>query len=766
MPQQTRERSAAGASGLQQFPSTVPGPAALFGWLTPVLVAVAFLAFAAGAGLPVSSAVRALVAVVLTQLLPGMLLWRLLRPRHGWWLEDVSMGLAFGIVLGVGVQTVAGAGRLPWLSWAAPLAVVSALLAVPAARRRIASARTTALPWWWAPATCAVAVTALQQLHDFHRQAPLTWASGFRQVHMDMYLHTALSAQLAHRGPTRFPWVQSEELGYHWFSHAWVAHVSQASGAELDEVLLRFMPALMPLVVVLSVAAAAVRLTGHAWTGPIAALLTLAGGDLNLFGVPGQALGIAPLSPSLSLSVPVLVAMVVLMGLRWRREVSKAALLPLAALAFVAAGTKGSTLPLVVAGLALAAAAMVVFDRSRLRGVLVDLSLILGCLLAAFVLVFHGSDAGLTLDPSGAAAVSATRSELQRPDSWAGDVFVAALTFATIVARGCGVVLALAGRSGRRDPLTWTLAGGGIAGAVAPLLFTHPGNSQYYFTRSAAPLLALGSVVGLALVADRLGPVAHRVLLVGAVAGPLVAMGPAWLLGRSPPRAEVADTLWLLGVAAAALALAAALAVAVAHRGRSGVPPRGRPGDLTGIACAGATAAVLAAGCTVVVHKQATWERAKVTPVAAGAPLAHSRDQIDAARWIRDHSGRDDLVMTNRHCTTPVSPVRGCDSRRFVVAAFSERQVLLEGWTATPRATRIVPSGRGSITVAYWNPELLALNDGFIARPDATAARRLVDLGVRWVYVDHTRPYAATLEPYAALRLRTAGVDVYELLRP
>lgn len=107
----------------------------------------------------------------------------------------------------------------------------------------------------------------------------------------------------------------------------------------------------------------------------------------------------------------------------------------------------------------------------------------------------------------------------------------------------------------------------------------------------------------------------------------------------------------------------------------------------------------------------------------------------------------------------------GRDSRRWVVAAFSERQMLLEGWTATPRSTDLAPLGRQSIYIDYWKPELLALNDGFIANPDAAAAAKLSAMGVRWVFVDFTRPHARTLEPFAQLRFHTPGADVYELPR-
>jgi len=43
------------------------------------------------------------------------------------------------------------------------------------------------------------------------------------------------------------------------------------------------------------------------------------------------------------------------------------------------------------------------------------------------------------------------------------------------------------------------------------------------------------------------------------------------------------------------------------------------------------------------------------------------------------------------------------------------------------------------------------------------AAAKLSRLGVRWVFVDSTRPHASTLEPFAHLKYHNPGVEVYEL---
>jgi hypothetical protein len=78
-------------------------------------------------------------------------------------------------------------------------------------------------------------------------------------------------------------------------------------------------------------------------------------------------------------------------------------------------------------------------------------------------------------------------------------------------------------------------------------------------------------------------------------------------------------------------------------------------------------------------------------------------------------------------------------------------------------ANRRGPNGRDSVFVDYWKPDILALNDGFIAKPDADKQRRLQALGVRWVMVDFTRPHAATLEPFAHEKMRNGWAAVYEL---
>lgn len=204
--------------------------------------------------------------------------------------------------------------------------------------------------------------------------------------------------------------------------------------------------------------------------------------------------------------------------------------------------------------------------------------------------------------------------------------------------------------------------------------------------------------------------------------------------------------------------------------------------------CAGLTAAVLTTGSdrrffrwigvstiagAVVLSGPVAFNRYLATAHVAQTPrhvaltsaTASSNGQIAAAVYIRDHSGVNDLVMTNRHCIRPQVPDH-CDSRRWLVTAFTERQVLIEGWTATNTPTRLAPQGRQSVTINYWHPALLVLNDDFYTHPTAAAERKLWAMGVRWAYEENTRPHASTLAPYAILRYHNADASAWQLTKP
>src|SRR5882757_4592223 len=139
-------------------------------------------------------------------------------------------------------------------------------------------------------------------------------------------------------------------------------------------------------------------------------------------------------------------------------------------------------MPLIVAGLALAFAAMILFDRSRLRPLLIDGVLSVGMLLVAYVAVFRGSSSGLHIQLHDAAMQTPSLTRLGTL-STTTMVLSSLLAVLGILARGTGLLWRLRTAEGRRDPITWVLLGGGLAAAGAVAVFTHPGLSQWYFAR-------------------------------------------------------------------------------------------------------------------------------------------------------------------------------------------------------------------------------------------------------------------------------------------
>ena len=722
-----------------------------------ILVALlGFQAYVVAAGLPVGHALLALIGVLVTQVFPGALIWRTIRPRNGWLLEDLFLGFAMGICVAVPAQIIAGLmhSRIPAI--VIPLLVAAALLAIPATRNRIRDAQWSPLPWWSGFLISLTSLFFVSSLVDYSRVNRLSWGPGAGTPHVDTYLHLALASELLQRGPVEWPTVKGATLGYQWFTHAWIAHVTAVSGVPLDEVLMRFMPALLPVVAVVSTAMLGLRLSNSPTVGVVSAAGAAALSRGTVFGTAGTALPLTPLSPTVGLAIAPLMAFMAVLAMRWRGQARTGAWVALPVLTCISTGLKGSAGPIVIAGMALAILAMLIWRRRMVLPLVVDLVSVSITLGLTMIVVYRGSAAGLTFDPAAAAAQTPLSGLLGGVPTWKMQVVAAATAFGTGMTRALYCFALPFRRQDRRDPVTWVLIGAVIAGAAPVALFYHPGASQYYFLMTAIPLAAVGSALGAWRLYHALG-VRERwvVLIVGIVGGGLFFYLPSVLTGGTVGHHQLHRAVAQLGVGAV-IVVACAVLAALAARHRRVV-----------VAIAAAAAVVTLSGVFAV---EKYYRTAHVfVPVAKPIPItgynAVSDNEIAVARYIRDHSDVDDLVMTNRHCTTPIKPDH-CDNRRWLVTAFTERQSFIEGWTATPESTNLEPHGRDSITMNYWHPDLLALNDDFYVAPTAEAQRKLWDEGVRWIYMENTLPHAKTLEPYATLRFETPDASAWQLNEP
>lgn len=735
--------------------------------LAPILlVALAVAEYAARSQAGHLPLLRAGLGVLLTQVLPGFVLWRALRPRRGWLVEDLALGAACGAALAVPAQVVslvAGFGPLRWLL---PLAVAVVLMAVPGSRQRVLGAQWRALPWWWGPAVGLVGVKAVSVGVSIFSQ-PMTPVHGWMRQYIDLPYHLALAGELAHHFPPHQPQVAAEPLHYHWLSYAWMAQVGSTSGTGLDVVLLRFMPVYVAILLTLVIAATALRLSRLPAAGPVAAGTAMLLGALPLWGSAETSfLPMTPLSPTLGFGAVVVCPAIALLALRWRAEAPPGSIWVLALLVTVAGGAKGSFVPVLLAGCVTALAVALLLRSATRRVVALDTAMVGVVLVLLLSLVFHGNEGGMKLTHFTALATSRGSKIIGTAAVSRGDLpKLEVLLGAALVLPGMAAVVGLLRqRTTARDPMSWFLLGSSAAGVGAVLLLLHPSESQFYFTKSAGVMLALAVGCGLSqLVAD----VRARSWL-PVVAG---ALGGWWLIGvaghfgvraqSSPQPVERALLAMLLLVGGLALLAFGIVVVSMllGRRGNADPVATGRRGAgftvclLVGLLVAGSAAAAA--------HPRFTGTKLLGGP---NQPDSVSAGQLAAARYLHDRAGPDDVVMTNRHCRVPRGRI--CDHRVFWIAAYAERRVLVEGWAYTAKANSA--GGGAPFKGPFWDPALLRLNDGFFTDPTQAAARQLWALGVRWAFVDRTAPGAGhtSLAPYARLRLQNRTAQVWQLVAP
>ncbi|MET0415054.1 MAG: hypothetical protein ABW022_03425, partial [Actinoplanes sp.] len=161
---------------------------------------------------------------------------------------------------------------------------------------------------------------------------------------------------------------------------------------------------------------------------------------------------------------------------------------------------------------------------------------------------------------------------------------------------------------------------------------------------------------------------------------------------------------------------------------------------------------------------------------AVGADPRHAMPSgaIEAGRWLRDNSDPHDVVATNSHCRPDIG---GCDSRDFWLAAYSERKVVLEGWSYTGQSLASGGVWDGILArTTFWDPDLLRENDAVFYSPTAASVGAFCRRhDVRWLVsvartqqpteIHRNRLIEANpaLANYATKRYATGDITIYEV---
>ena len=748
-------------------------PLALLPWLFP---AVGWVVALLHTGTPGHDIALYAAYFALDVVLPGTLVHRALRGSRGNLPEDLGLGAATGMLLllaGWGLAALTDKHvLLPW--W--PALIVVPFLTVPRLHRywRVSDPRPLPIRWSWIVAAGLSLLVAGE--YPTWASAPLPPAGGV--LYQDLYYHLALIHEMTRPLPFQVPQMIGGTLHYHFLSDADIAVGSLITQIDPAVILLRLWMVPVAGTALLVFAALARELSGKWWAGALGGTAAIVSMPL-LLGTATTALAaspISPLSPSQTYVLPLLGLLVLLAVEVLRGRALRWGWLLVFPLALACAGAKSSALPPLLAGLLAATVVVAIRNWRRLPATLAYVGLVVGAVVLGFRLFAGGGAGTLGLQPLAILYwVVPYRETIGHADDIDGTRFLPlGVEYANTAAkwylagilcwwllmqapRTMGLLAIGTGRT-KREPTTWLLAGMVAAGAGATFLLWHPSASQIYFFMDAAPF---GAVLTACLLADQAR--SWRPALAGAVAG-----GTWALLAPQMPPPRVNSILswsWTLAepvIRTAVVATGVAIIALLLRQLKTGRFAWRAVG-------AGLVAAVLVAGLVGGAERQV--REVQVTlekgPPPPDDPLGEILPQeMAAAYWLAENSGRDDVVATNVHCQR-INSTTDCDARAFWVAGLSGRRTVIESWGYTDQA--VATDGvNGERYMRQPAPDLarFELNDRVFteARPaDVAELRRLYD--VKWLFADERTAGGITpdLAKVATLRHAQGPVRIYEL---
>lgn len=373
--------------------------------------------------------------------------------------------------------------------------------------------------------------------------------------------------------------------------------------------------------------------------------------------------------------------------------------------------------------------------------------ILLGIFGLSLVVVYGGRDSGLSLRPMitlwryAEVYPSAAIEPVVGPSSLVAAIgLIAVVWTVTILSRVWGIVLVLP-RWRTADPGQVLLIGALAVGVGAFLLFDHPGGSQVYFLISAFSLGVLASAWAICAHSARLGAPAVAAVIVSTGVLSLIGWRLTVAIAAARPTGDLAQQLTTLTRPALFLIVAAAVLVLVAILLTRAL--RGPTGSLVAVITPVVTIVVIAAGLPTTleytVPSRAATGVARTRALKPPTSAAVTRDGVTAARWLRDHSSRDTVIATNRHC--------------------------LEGQTfpgTTPPPTR-----RWRLQLpapAVLEPAAASSQSRIFSSPSVAEAAVLCDHGATYAFLDRRfQPSLPSLRPIADEVFANADVEIYRL---
>ncbi len=728
--------------------------------ISGLAAALAALAWFIATGIALGPAVLVICALGI-QTATGGWVWAALRRRSGAGASAIEI-LAMGCAIGTVLAMVSGVLLRPLIpmdfGWAAPTVVLFAFLIIARRAQAIVEPRVSSpIMWPSLPVAAAVGLgvvlglaAALVNLAHY----PLRWTGDWSQYHPDMVFFEALSTGLARYGPGQSVFMAGADFRYHWFTYAWSGQLTESFHLAPFVSLTR----VLPFVTVLATAALAAVWTGrhtkNPWAPALAVALVTSGGYL------GASYGILLNfdSPSQAMATVWLLALAFAITEYLDGSLGRPALWVIGALGVACAGGKASAAIVMIGavGVALVLGYLGrVAWRRRAVWALVTIGPLSG---VTYLLVLSGSASLGGLHPLTWDLRASTVQGLNLNSTGWGIAAGTAFLLIAILPRWAG----LAGFWLDRQR-AWSLPsiiGIGLAvTAVTPLLLFSHGVDELWFALSASAPLAVISAIGVGLAWERLsiggrpvGSLAVLSLGVGLLA--LVIASALWVQGDN---ATVSMRAWGPVAALAAVGVLAAVCAVLMRRRIAAKPLEiGITLFITALVVAASLARLtpafgplrLSSAEAPVGAESLSTQSSDVRAVEfevggqdAPAKNEWSSAEVEAADFLRDHSGRADVVATDRPASSLVPALTGL--RTFISGV--EYQLA---------------RGRPSDVIDI--PVRVAIAERLSAGPNAGDLEALCSTGVTWLWV-HGPVVAQEWQPFADLEFSNERLSLLKL---